>query len=342
MLNAAFKDRAGRVMLLIITVIAVIAALIQAEAILAPFVFALVLGIVVSPLAERLVGLGLPRALAATGMLLLTSAVVVLFFVVLHPLVTQVVEQLPRLQRSVESWVDALKGLLRGIETLSAQIEATVGAPSPEDATAAAIPSVSDAIWLAPNLVSQVFIFVGTFFFFLLTRHEIYAAAGSLKDRLYRADSLVSRYFAAVTLVNICVGVATAGAMLLLGVEHALLWGVAAGLLNYILYLGPMIITVGLLIAGLLQFSSAMTFLPPLAFLMINIAEAQFVTPLVVSQHVKANPLVVFLAVFFGLWLWGPIGAIVALPAILWLDLVLRRPKAEAEQAPGSRVVLAP
>lgn len=331
MINAAFGDRAGRVMLLILTVIAVIAALSEAKAILAPFIFALVLGIVVSPLAERLVRLGVHRALAATAMLLLTSAVVIATFLVLQPLVLQVLDRLPRLQAAVESWVNSLSDLLRGIEDIGEQIEATVGAPSAGEA-AAAMPSVSDAIWLAPSLVSQVFIFVGTFFFFLLTRNEIYRAAGPLTERLYRADSLVSRYFTAVTIVNIGVGGATGAAMMLLGVEHALLWGLAAGTLNYVLYLGPLIITTGLLVAGLIQFWGAMAFLPPLAFLIINIAEAQFVTPLFVGQHVKANPLVVFLAVVFGLWLWGPIGAIVALPVILWLDLVLRVPEATSER----------
>lgn len=317
-------------MLLILTVIGLVAALRYAEPILAPFTFALVLGIVVSPLSEKLVELGAPRALAATAMLILTSVAVVLLFIVLEPLVSLMVERLPRLRVAVESWVDALAGVLRGIEDLSEQIEATVGAEG--SGQPAEMPSVQDALWLAPNLGSQVFIFIGTFFFFLLTRKDMYQATGALSRRLYRADSLVSRYFTAVTIVNIGVGIATAGAMMLLGVDYALLWGLAAGILNYILYLGPMIIIAGLLIAGLVQFWGAMAFLPPLAFLLINITEAQFVTPLVVGQHVKINPLVVFLAIVFGLWLWGPIGAIVALPVILWLGLILRPPQNASEQ----------
>lgn len=331
MLGTALGDRACRVMLLIMTVIAVIAALHFAEPILAPLVFALVLGIVVSPLSEKLAARGMPRALAATAMLFLTSAAVILLFVVMEPLVSLMVERLPRLQMAVESWIDALAGVLRGIENLSDQIEATVGAESNDKP--AEMPSVSDALWLAPNLGSQVFIFIGTFFFFLLTRNDIYEAMGPLTERLYRADALVSRYFTAVTIVNIGVGVATAGALMLLGVEYALLWGLAAGALNYILYLGPMIIIGGLLVAGLIQFWGAMAFLPPLAFLLINVTEAQFITPLVVGQHVKINPLVVFLAIIFGLWLWGPIGAIVALPVILWMRLMLQPPGNAVERS---------
>lgn len=336
MLTTALGERAGRVMLLILTVIAVIAALRYAEPIVAPLVFALVLGVVVSPLSERLTNIGTPRALAATAMLVLTSAVVVLLFILLEPLISLLIERLPRLQFAVEKWIEALSGVLRGIENLNEQIEATVGAETAEEG--AELPSVSDALWLAPNLGAQVFLFIGSFFFFVLTRNDLYNATGPLKDRFYRADALVSRYFTAVTIVNTGVGFATAGALMVLGVDYALLWGLAAGVLNYILYLGPMIIIGGLLVAGLVQFEGAMAFLPPIAFLFINLTEAQFVTPLVVGQHVKTNPLVVFLAIVFGLWLWGPIGAIVALPVILWLNLILRPPEG-AKQGTFQNVV---
>ena len=161
-------------------------------------------------------------------------------------------------------------------------------------------------------------------FFFILTREDLYSAAGSMKKRLFQADAQVSRYFAAVTLVNIGVGVATAIAMMAIGIEYPLLWGLAAGVLNYILYLGPLIIIFGLLIAGLIQFWDAMAFLPPAAFMVINFIEAQFATPMFVGQHIRINPLVVFVAIVFGLWLWGPIGAIVALPVIVWLAFILR------------------
>lgn len=321
MLENALCDRAGRVMLLIIATVIAVAALRYAEDILAPLVFALVLAIVVSPIVEKLLKWGVPKFLSVTLVLILTCMLVVFLFVAFAPLVTMMIERFPRLKAAAERWIATLSEAVRGIETISEEIEKTVGGETVDQP--ANIPSVMDAIWLAPNLGAQVFIFIGTFFFFLLTRDEIYGAAGKMKERLYRADALVSKYFAAVTLVNVGVGIATAAAMMVIGVEYALLWGFAAGVLNYILYLGPLVITFGLLVAGLVQFWGAMAFVPPVAFLLINFAEANFVTPLFVGQHVKANPLVVFLAIVFGLWLWGPVGAIVALPVILWLGLML-------------------
>ena len=322
MLDATLSDRATRVMLLLIALIVTIGALRYAEPIMSPFVLAVVLGIVCSPLSEKMVTLGFPRVIAATLTLVMTCAIVVVLFVMLEPLLTLMVERLPRLKMALESWIDSLSELLRGIETISEEIEETVGGASEETPTN--VPSISDAIWLAPNLGARTFIFIGTFFFFILTREDLYSAAGSMKERLFQADAQVSRYFAAVTLVNIGVGVATAIAMMAIGIEYPLLWGLAAGVLNYILYLGPLIIIFGLLIAGLIQFWDAMAFLPPAAFMVINFIEAQFATPMFVGQHIRINPLVVFVAIVFGLWLWGPIGAIVALPVIVWLAFILR------------------
>ena len=57
--------------------------------------------------------------------------------------------------------------------------------------------------------------------------------------------------------------------------------------------------------------------MPPLAFLGVNFLEAQFVTPMVVGRTMTLNPFLVLLALAFWLWLWGPIGGFIAIPALL-------------------------
>ncbi len=312
-------------MLAILTGIASITALYLARSIVAPITFALVLGVVVAPLADKLEKVGCPRVISASALLFVTSTVIVAAFLLLEPLLSTLVEQLPAIKRELRSWVAAMSEFIRGIETLGREIEETVGADGAAE-TESALPSVMDALWLAPNFGSKILIFIGTLFFFVLTRPELYAAAGPLKERLYLADRAVYRYFAAVTSVNIGLGTVTAVALGLIGINDAVIWGVAAGLLNFVLYLGPLMILTGLLIAGLTQFGGAAALLPPLVFLAINLSEAQFVTPAFVGQRLQVNPLVVFIAIIFGLWLWGPVGAIVALPILLWFG-VLMNPK---------------
>lgn len=331
-LKTALSGRGGRVMLMILTVISITTALHLAKQILAPMSFALVLGVVVSPVADKLARHGVPRVAIALSLLVLSSLFVATILLLIEPLINVLIEELPRIKTVMAGLIDQASSLLRGIETISQEIEESVGAESVEPQTA--IPSVGDALWLAPSFVSQVFIFVGTLFFFTLTRNELYGIAGPLKPRLKHADSVVSRYFAAITLVNAGLGAVTAAALMALGVEYALLWGLAAGLLNYVLYLGPLLIAAGLALAGILQFHGAYAVLPPLAFLFINLAEANVVTPLVVGQRMSMNPLLIFLAIVFGLWLWGPVGAFVALPLLLWLS-VLMEPQPGAVDRPA-------
>jgi predicted PurR-regulated permease PerM len=322
MIDLLLSQRAARVMLALLAAIALVAALHLAQHILAPTVFALVLGIVISPVADRLYGLGVPRLAVAVLLLVATLALIGLALLLVEPLFSLLIDELPRIKVAVAGWIETASGLLRGIETISAEIENSVGAQAAQPQTA--VPSVRDALWLAPGFAAQVFIFVGVLFFFVLTRSELYAGTGPMEQRFRRADRAVARYFAAVTLVNIGLGVVTAMVLTAAGVNYAVLWGLAAALLNFILYLGPMMIIAGLTIAGLVQFSGAQAFLPPFLFLLLNLTEANFVTPLVVGKRLAMNPLLIFTAIVFGLWLWGPVVAIVALPGLLWAGVVMR------------------
>lgn len=321
MLQTALSEQAARVMLLIVTAIAVATALKIGQPVAAPVVFGLVLGIVVSPVADRLARFGVPRVLIAIFLLAVATSALAAVIMMADPLILSLSEQLPRLKEAIGSWLAMASNVMRGIESISQEIETTMGGDMEVGEN---MPSIKNALWLAPNFVAQLFIFMGALFFFVLTRDELYAAAGPMEQPLKTADRAVSRYFGAVTLVNTGLGVVTAVVLMVIGVEYAPLWGLAAGLMNFILYLGPMIIASGLLIAGLLQFPGAMALLPPTAFLLTNLIEAQFVTPVVVGQKLAMSPLVVFLAIVFGLWLWGPVGAIVALPVLLWFGVLMR------------------
>ena len=105
--------------------------------------------------------------------------------------------------------------------------------------------------------------------------------------------------------------------MALIGLPGAFVWGVVAALANFILYMGPMMVTAGLLIAGLVTFNGLMVLLPPAIFLGLNMLEAQFVTPTFLGKRIAVNPLLIFISLVVWLWLWGPIGGIIAIPVLV-------------------------
>lgn len=57
--------------------------------------------------------------------------------------------------------------------------------------------------------------------------------------------------------------------------------------------------------------------MPPLVYLLLNLIEAQFVTPTVIGRTLTMNPFIVLFALAFWLWIWGPLGGFIAVPALL-------------------------
>jgi predicted PurR-regulated permease PerM len=105
-----------------------------------------------------------------------------------------------------------------------------------------------------------------------------------------------------------------------------LLWGVVAGVLNFIPYIGP-IITVALLsLAGMLTFDTASTMLAPATvFVLIHAIESNIVSPWFVGKRLSLSPVAVFLSVMFWGWAWGIAGAMMAVPALVGLRSVCKR-----------------
>jgi predicted PurR-regulated permease PerM len=307
-----------RACLITLTFIAVVAAAKEAQNLFAPATFALVLGVVMSPVASRLESLGVPRTVSAASALIVGAVVIFLLIVALGPLLSALIDQVPRIQQQFRGWMNELTFMLRSIGGINFDVERTISEGG-ENAVEEAIPSVAEALWLAPNLFGQLLIFAGTLFFFLMTRDDIYSAIPQYRVALKQADRAVSHYFVTITLINLGLGASLFGVLILIGLPNPMLWGAAAFLANFVLYLGPLAIVFSLLLAGLLTFNSAYALVAPASFLMLNALEAQFVTPALVGKQLKVNPLVVFLSIVFGLWLWGPLGGIVALPVVVWV-----------------------
>ncbi|WP_158238922.1 AI-2E family transporter, partial [Roseateles chitinivorans] len=146
---------------------------------------------------------------------------------------------------------------------------------------------------------------------------------------LRAAQRDISRYVASVTAINIGMGLVVAGTMWIVDLPNPGLWGALAGLLNFIPYLGPLIMC-GLLLAASLASSladagfAAMA-APVLAYLCIHGIESNFVTPMVIGKRLSMNPLSVLLSVMFWGWLWGVAGAVLAVPLLICLRSISQR-----------------
>jgi predicted PurR-regulated permease PerM len=128
----------------------------------------------------------------------------------------------------------------------------------------------------------------------------------------------VGAYFSIVTLINAGLGLAVGGAMFLLGMPNAVLWGVVAAILNYMPYIGPLVTAAILLLAAVVTFSTlGEVLIPPAVFLVLTSVEGQIVTPLALGGRLLINPLVIFVATMFWFALWGPVGALFTVPFLV-------------------------
>lgn len=135
---------------------------------------------------------------------------------------------------------------------------------------------------------------------------------------LRRIERDLSQYFGMLFLINTGLGVAVGVAMYIIGMPNPLLWGVLAGVLNFVPYLGPAVnITVVGLVA-LVSFEGVWyPLLAPLVYLIINGFEGSVVTPALMGWHLQLNPVVIFIGLTFWTWIWGIPGTLLAVPILV-------------------------
>ncbi|SHH19743.1 AI-2E family transporter [Marivita hallyeonensis] len=305
--------------------VVVIGALFLTKSIMAPLVLAFVFAVVLAPIHDRLCRMRIGSGLAAALVLLALLVIGAISAFLAEPIVIRILDEIPNIQREVRLLIFEIRAEFRDLEELNQNVQSMMGTDDDGDSSSASpMPSLFDAVFFAPLILGQALMFFAALFFALTERRAIYRSAArafrkaSLKSRLARAERAVARYFGTVALINIGLGICVAIGLSALGLPMAYAWGAAAAVMNFLLYVGPAIMVGALLLAGILNFDGLMVIAPAAVYLAINAMEAQFVTPSVVGKHMDISPLLVFLSVVFWLYLWGPVGAIVAIPLLVF------------------------
>ena len=173
--------------------------------------------------------------------------------------------------------------------------------------------------------VIQVTLFFVTLIFFLATQIDFRRYMVSFfttregKLRYIRIandiEEHLASYVSTVTIINFGLGVVVAIGAWLFGLPNPIILGLVAMALNYMPYIGAACTTVVLFCVGLVTFTSlGYALVPPAAFVGVATIEGQFITPTVLGHRLTLNPLAVLLALAFWAWLWGPMGAFLAVP----------------------------
>jgi predicted PurR-regulated permease PerM len=136
-------------------------------------------------------------------------------------------------------------------------------------------------------------------------------------------EDRVSRYLRTVTAINLVLGAAVGVAAYLTGMENCVLWGVVAFVLNFVPYVGPLVGVVVAFLVSLFTFESvgyACVF--PSCYLLLNLVEGNFLTPVVVGRLLTLNTVMVFIFLMFWGWIWGVAGALLAVPILATVKII--------------------
>jgi predicted PurR-regulated permease PerM len=294
------------------------------------------------------------RALTSTAMVVLLIASIMVIIGVLTVPLTYWVGRTSELGALLKERLHTLGNPLTFFDEISTTLSQATGK---EDQSASAVNLSSSSIVtvilsvLTP-LVSQSLIFVVALVFHLIYQRDIQSgillafqndsARQMAKDILKDIRVNTSIYFGTLTVVNICLGIATTVMTWLVGLPHPFLWGMLAAVMNFIPYLGAGTVIATLFVVGLIAFAAlSHAVIAPLAYLGITILEGQVITPTLIGHRLTINPFLVFLAVAIWTWMWGPVGAFLGVPILLCGMVALRRLSSTGSENAGLRTTAA-
>lgn len=299
------------------------------------------LALLLNPSVRALCQLGLPRALSAALVLGLLLSVLGSALSAVYTPAMESAAQAPRVVQQLQYKLKVMTRSLAEAGKVGEALEAieSIGA-EPKPRTVAVLADGSDGLSqrAGPMLAAAASVGTATILVFLflvfgeLLFRRVVSIAPTLRDKRNTVEivrsiqSDVSRYVGTITLINVGLGIATAGVLYLLGVEDVLLWGVMATVLNFAPYVGPLIGALLLAVVGLLQFDTpTAAALPALCYLGLNVIESQLVTPLVLGRHFALNPVVILIWLLFWGWLWGIAGLLLAMPMLVCAKIICSR-----------------
>ena len=318
-------------------VLALLAAAYMAREIILPFVFAIVLMLLLQPAFRILERLHVPRTIAALLLILaLFGTVVGLGTAISSPARTwaaKLPEGIPRLQEQLNFMREPLDTLQRFLQ----QVEDFGAGPSPTVAAAPQGPTLLSKLFTGTRDFASGFFKTVLFLFFLLVYGDIFLhrlveilprfrSKRQVVEISQQIESDVSAYLVTITIMNAAVGIATGLAMWSTGVGDPILWGTVAFLLNYVPILGPAFGMLLFFLAGLLTHDTLwQALLPAGLYLGILLIEGETITPILLARRFTLNPVLVIISLVFWFWMWGIPGVILSMPMLAIAKIICDR-----------------
>jgi predicted PurR-regulated permease PerM len=299
-----------------------------AKPILIPFSLALLFAFAVSPALDFLARRKVPKSVALIIILLVTFAVFYLIGTVFYAGGKSLAAEIP-------SYSEMVKSFLERIDRLVPDPRLKVGVNDWVNGLNVGRLGTLLVSALGPffSFMSQLLL-VFVFMIFILAGRgrmtEKFAEAfppgqaSTLSRTTVRINCEIQKYLAVKTLVNLLIGILTAAVLAVFGIRFAVVFGVLAFLFNYIPTLGAIVsIALPVLLAFFLEGSFSLRVGLVLVILAaIHAALHNVLEHRLMGKELELPPLLLLFSLFFGAWLWGIPGMILAVPILTVMRIV--------------------
>lgn len=320
-----------RSLLVGIFILSAISALYFARDFVMPVVLAFLLALMLTPIVRFLKKRGVPEALSATLLVLMSVAVIASAGYFLSGPIVQLASEAPEIGRRVTERLSEFRHPFEKFMAVSHEVEKVtetaqepgvqrVVVAQPGIVSQAAGSLLSAATTAAITFVLSLFLLAsGTMFY-----EKIIQSFTRLSEKkralrmVFDVEREISRYLLTVAIINAGLGTVVALGLWALGMPNPAVWGVAATALNFLPYIGALATVLLVACISLITFDTlSFALLAPLFVILCNIVEGQLVTPLIVGRRLEINAVAIFIAVAFWSWLWGFVGALIAVPLLV-------------------------
>ncbi|PSJ57862.1 AI-2E family transporter [Pseudaminobacter soli (ex Li et al. 2025)] len=329
--QTASDIRLIRSLLIGIFTLLVIYALYFARDFFLPVVLACLLTLMLTPIVRFLRRRGIPEPVSATILVIIAVIIVGTAGYLLSGPVVKLVNDAPAIGNQLTERLAKLRQPFERMINISHQVE--------QVAQTAQEPGVQRVVIAQPGILSQAatnllsvgatpaITFVLSLFLLAsgpLLYQKIVQSFARLSEKkramhiVYDIEREISHYLLTITLINIGLGIVIGLAMWAIGMPTPFVWGATAALLNFLPYIGAAMNIALVTVIAIVSFDSlSYAMLAPLVVVCCNIMEGQFVSPLIVGRRLEINAVSIFVAVAFWSWLWGLIGALIAVPLLV-------------------------
>ncbi len=325
--------------LTVLAVCAVVSIGYLARDFLIPTAAAIVLALILTPVANTAERIRFPATVAAAAAVLMLTLAIAGLLALAIPSISSWFEQAPFLTYSLQQKLEQLSNSLAFMQELTSRLElatsaaATHAAKPPEKVVMQEHSLLGELATATPGVVLQI-AYTGVLAFILLAhrnsyRRQVLRVPRNFNTRVRLArvmrdiNDRVGHYL--LSLIAIYAGVALLATitLALFGFPNAPMWGICMGLASFVPFIGAPTVIALVGLVGLLSFDDWTRILAAPAILaVIHVAESQLVTPAFVSRRCALNTVAVFATIALLGWMWGAVGAIVAVPLLILISTI--------------------